>query len=45
MTQKLTYKAFDLLTQAERTSDRSQGSLGIGHALVRSLVERPSHLC
>ncbi len=30
---------FDLFTQAERTLDRSQGGLGIGLALVRSLVE------
>jgi len=31
--------AFDLFTQAERTPDRSQGGLGIGLALVKSLVE------
>ncbi len=30
---------FDLFTQGERTSDRSQGGLGLGLALVRSLVE------
>jgi CheY-like chemotaxis protein len=30
---------FDLFTQAARTSDRSQGGLGIGLALVKSLVE------
>ncbi|MGV3742740.1 MAG: PAS domain-containing protein, partial [Burkholderiaceae bacterium] len=30
---------FELFAQAERTSDRSQGGLGIGLALVRSLVE------
>ena len=30
---------FDLFTQAERTPDRSQGGLGIGLALVKSLVE------
>ena len=30
--------AFDLFTQGERTSDRTQGGLGIGLALVRSLV-------
>ena len=29
---------FDLFTQAERTPDRSQGGLGIGLALVNSLV-------
>ncbi|GHA86571.1 ATP-binding protein [Cognatilysobacter bugurensis] len=29
---------FELFTQAERTADRSQGGLGIGLALVRSLV-------
>ena len=29
---------FDLFTQAERTRDRSQGGLGLGLALVRSLV-------
>jgi PAS domain S-box-containing protein len=30
---------FDLFTQADRASDRSQGGLGIGLALVKSLVE------
>jgi PAS domain S-box-containing protein len=30
---------FDLFAQAERTLDRSQGGLGIGLTLVRSLVE------
>ncbi len=30
---------FDLFTQADRTIDRSQGGLGIGLTLVRSLVE------
>jgi len=29
---------FDLFTQAERTPDRSQGGLGIGLALVKSIV-------
>jgi CheY-like chemotaxis protein len=29
---------FDLFTQAERTSDRSQGGLGLGLALARTLV-------
>jgi CheY-like chemotaxis protein len=32
-------RVFELFTQAERTSDRSQGGLGIGLALVKSLVE------
>lgn len=32
-------RIFDLFTQAERTSDRSQGGLGIGLALVKSLVD------
>jgi PAS domain S-box-containing protein len=31
-------QVFDLFTQAERTPDRSQGGLGIGLALVRSIV-------
>lgn len=30
---------FELFTQAERTPDRTQGGLGIGLALVRSLVQ------
>lgn len=30
---------FDLFTQARRTPDRAQGGLGVGLALVRSLVE------
>jgi CheY-like chemotaxis protein len=30
---------FDLFSQAKRTPDRSQGGLGLGLALVRSLVE------
>ena len=30
---------FELFTQAERTSDRSAGGLGLGLALVRSMVE------
>jgi PAS domain S-box-containing protein len=30
---------FDLFTQGERSSDRSQGGLGLGLALVKSLVE------
>ena len=32
-------RIFDLFTQAEQSLDRSQGGLGIGLALVRSLVE------
>lgn len=32
-------RIFDLFVQAERTPDRSQGGLGLGLALVRSLVE------
>ncbi|GAA3956946.1 hybrid sensor histidine kinase/response regulator [Allohahella marinimesophila] len=32
-------RVFELFTQAERTSDRSLGGLGVGLALVRSLVD------
>jgi signal transduction histidine kinase/ActR/RegA family two-component response regulator len=32
-------KVFDLFTQVDRTVDRSQGGLGIGLTLVRTLVE------
>jgi PAS domain S-box-containing protein len=38
MSAELISSAFDLFTQAERSLDRSQGGLGIGLALVRSLV-------
>ena len=38
MTPDLVKHAFDLFTQAERTSDRSSGGLGLGLALVRSLI-------
>ncbi len=31
--------AFELFTQAERSSDRSSGGLGLGLALVKSLIE------
>ena len=33
-------RVFDLFAQADANADRSQGGLGIGLALVRSLVER-----
>jgi len=38
MTAELKGRAFELFAQAARTSDRSQGGLGIGLALVKSLV-------
>src|SRR5690606_23064790 len=34
----LVERAFELFTQGDRTADRSQGGLGIGLALVKSLV-------
>lgn len=34
-----TSRAFELFSQAERTSDRTLGGLGLGLALVKSLVE------
>lgn len=39
MSSALLPHVFDLFTQAERSPDRSQGGLGLGLALVRSLVE------
>lgn len=39
MTADVLERAFDLFAQAEREADRSQGGLGIGLALVKSLVE------
>jgi CheY-like chemotaxis protein len=39
MTPAVCAAAFELFTQAQRTPDRTQGGLGIGLALVKSLVE------
>jgi PAS domain S-box-containing protein len=39
MSAELADQAFELFTQADRTLDRTQGGLGIGLALVRSLTE------
>jgi CheY-like chemotaxis protein len=36
---EMTERVFDLFAQAERTPDRSSGGLGLGLALVRSLIE------
>lgn len=39
MTAALTKDAFELFTQGKRSSDRSQGGLGVGLAVVKSLVD------
>ncbi len=39
MSPELVARAFDLFAQGERSSDRSEGGLGIGLALVRTLVQ------
>jgi PAS domain S-box-containing protein len=39
MDSAFTSRAFELFTQAERTSDRTSGGLGLGLALVKSLIE------
>jgi CheY-like chemotaxis protein len=39
MAPELVERAFELFAQAERASDRSMGGLGIGLALVKSLME------
>lgn len=39
MTSAVVGRIFELFAQAERTPDRSQGGLGLGLSLVRSLVE------
>jgi PAS domain S-box-containing protein len=39
MEKELTGRVFELFSQAQRSSDRSQGGLGLGLALVKNLVE------
>ena len=39
ITPEVQQRVFDLFAQAERTPDRAQGGLGLGLALVKSLVE------
>ncbi|SFC14533.1 PAS domain-containing hybrid sensor histidine kinase/response regulator [Massilia yuzhufengensis] len=39
MAPELTQRVFDLFAQAERSADRAMGGLGLGLALVKSLVE------
>jgi PAS domain S-box-containing protein len=39
MAPELVTRVFDLFAQAERSSDRSSGGLGLGLALVKSLIE------
>jgi len=39
MSPELRSRVFELFAQADRNSDRSQGGLGLGLALVKSLVE------